>query len=73
MRVRTEAVVTESIVATPGATIDLRSAGTFYVPQMAAAALPLAASVPGMLVWDTTGSCLRLAVGGTWETIALLV
>ncbi len=73
MQVRTESLVTDGIVATEGATIDLRPAARFFVPQMATAELPAPGTVPGMLVWDTTTSSLRLAIGSTWETIALVV
>ena len=72
MEVHTDRLVADCIVAKEGATVDLRSAAAFFVPQMAAAALPSAVSVPGMLVWDTTNHALRVAVAGVWETVAVV-
>lgn len=65
----TQATATDVDIAS-GGSVDakLASAG-FYPPQIAAASLPTASGVEGMIVYDTTNNKLVVSNGSAWETI----
>lgn len=72
MEVHTERLITDRIIANAGADVDLSQATRFMLPQMPTASLPPAATVNGMLVWDTSAGALKLAAGSAWEIVAIV-
>lgn len=73
MEIKSEKVVIEaagSLTSGAAATVDhkLATAG-FFPPQIAAASLPAAAGVEGMIAYDTTNNKLVVSNGAAWETI----
>ncbi len=72
MKIHTEHLTTDHLVAKPGGDVDLTKAGTFLLPSMPTAALPDPTSVQGMLVYDETANALKVSISGSWLLVATL-
>lgn len=59
-----------TIVLGAGCTLDASAVTTsFLIPVIAAASLPTASGVEGMIAYDTTNNKLVFSNGTAWETV----
>ena len=72
MEVRTERLVVDHIEAQEGATIDLGHAAGLVLPHYPTAGLPVG-PVDGTLVWDETDQAVKVAAGGLWLPLAVII
>jgi len=64
MKIQTEKVTLES-----AGTVDASLATLFYLPQIANASLPAAATCEGAVAYDTTNNKIVFSNGTAWETV----
>lgn len=64
MKLQTEKLTLES-----AGTVDAAAATLFYLPQIANASLPAAASCEGAVAYDSTNNKIVFSNGTAWETV----
>ena len=64
MKLQTEKITIEST-----GTVDAAAATLLYLPQIANASLPAAATCEGAIAYDTTNNKVVFSNGTAWETV----